>query len=378
MATRITSIGVGKLTSTASYVDAFLVEIYSDSGFTTKVGSQTALAVRSGTSWVQKNLILFNGLIFGNTYWLKAFTVAPVSGQLSTAVTFNLVAGAATTPAPTYGIVSQTANFAGINYVVSVASVPADIEHYEWTYTTDGSTPASTVKPKSIVVPDPTSGNLVIFAGAVPGVNVNLFIRAINTSQLVQAWTAPFTVMQALSNVLDNVGDGTSFTRTTPNQVTGAGRAFTNINADNTYATIPYHGSAFRRVTTTNEGGTLLAAAGTAVGPNVVGSFVLQIPAGFTSYKGTLTVNKTAGTGVGWIISAIIKIGALSSGTVSITQPTASGNAVVSITGLTGGTQITVQVVLSIDNTSDATHSVTGQAVFTHNEYTDQDTSNLL
>lgn len=376
MATRVTSLGVGKLTSTDPYVSTFLVEIYSDSLMTIKVGQASAFADFFGGVWLQRDTVFFDGLVFGNTYFLRATTVAPISGTLGTWTNFSIVAGSSTTPAPTYGIVSQTATFSGINYVVSVASVPVDIEHFEWTYTTDGSTPGSTVKPKGTVVQDPTSGNLVLFAGATVGVNVQLYIRAVNTAQLVQAWTAPFLVMQALSSVLDNMADGVTRVAVSPNQRTGAGLAFTNISAsDNTYAAIPYHGSAFRRVTPTNEGGGQSANAGINVAFATTGSFILQIPSGFSVYKGLMTITKT-GASTNYSMQARLKIGSLFSNVITLTSPSTTINGVVTVTGITGGTQITVEVQSATNNTAGAA-SVNNSTGFGHNEYTDQDVSNL-
>jgi hypothetical protein len=217
-ATRVVSVGIGKLTSSALYADSFLVEIYSDSGFTTKIGSATANAVFNGTVWAQKDIIIFDGLVFGNTYWLKAFTVSPISGTLSTVATFSIVAGAATAPAPTYTVTFQVSLFSGISYVITVSSIPSDIEHFEWTYTTDGSVPSATTKPRGTMALN-GSNQLALFAGALPSQTVNLYLRAVNTSQMVQAWTAPGTGATPLAHIIDNLADTANFKKTTPNQI---------------------------------------------------------------------------------------------------------------------------------------------------------------
>jgi hypothetical protein len=173
---------------------------------------------------------------------------------------------------------------------------------------------------------------------------------------------------------LDNIADTGTFEKTTGNEKTGAGRAFTNIASDNSYATIAYHGSAFRRLITTTRSGTHVAPEDDSVFTTVA-SWVLQIPSGFTSYKASVTVSKTAGTGT-WTIQAKLKAGSISSGSVSINNPTTSDTATLTLTGLTGGTQVTVLLQIIITNT-DGIHTITGQASCSQVEYQDQDITNL-
>src|SRR3954462_467712 len=126
MATQLASIGVGKLSSTAKYVDTFIVEIYSDSGYTVKIGQQTSTAQWNGSAWVQKDAIIFGGLVFGTTYYLRAAVIAPTSGAISAWTTFNTAAGSASAPGCTY-TGTFTATTSGIGYIVTPASVPSDI-----------------------------------------------------------------------------------------------------------------------------------------------------------------------------------------------------------------------------------------------------------
>lgn len=190
MATQVASIGVGKLSSTSKYVDYFLVEIYSDSGHTNKIGQATSSAQYDSTSatWKQKDYISFPGLVFGTTYFLRAYTVAPLSGALSAPTDFSTAAGSASAPGCTYPG-TFTATLSGIGYVITPGSVPSDIDHFEAVWTVnDATVPSSTTMP--YWTGQTTNGSIAFFAGGKPNDVIRAYVRAVNTSQQAQAWQA--------------------------------------------------------------------------------------------------------------------------------------------------------------------------------------------
>jgi hypothetical protein len=209
MSTQIASIGVGKLSSTAKYVDTFIVEIYSDSGYTVRIGQQTSTAQWNGSAWVQKDAIIFGGLVFGTTYYLRAAVIAPTSGAISAWTTFNTAAGSASAPGCTY-TGTFTATTSGIGYIVTPASVPSDIDHFEAIWVWDSSTPASTIG--SYWTGQITNSNITFFVGGKPGDTAKVYVRAVNTSQQAQAWQLidTRTVSTTWSGTtIGTIGDGT-------------------------------------------------------------------------------------------------------------------------------------------------------------------------
>ena len=160
-----------------------------------------------------------------------------------------------------------------------------------------------------------------------------------------------------------------------------AGRA-SNINQDGTYATANYHASAARRQVANNRGG---STSGT---NTVVGSFVLHVPPGFSSYKGTLSIQlnatpgNTAGRAYDWSCSAFLRAGTITSAAISVTGSAGVGDVTTSgavqLTGLPSDSDVTIEVVLTHDCQDINLLDVgTTTATFYQYEYADQDLSNL-
>jgi hypothetical protein len=156
----------------------------------------------------------------------------------------------------------------------------------------------------------------------------------------------------------------------TGSPLTGGKRGFSNIFADGTYNTPNYHTSAARILAATNRTGNTADNSGTF---QTVASFSLTLPPQYTQYKGLLTVSKGAGGAV-WTDQGRLKIGALTSNVLTFNNPATSvGPTTVTVTGLTGGTTVTVEV--QVSQNADVAATITG--TFVQNQYTDQDTSNL-
>jgi hypothetical protein len=207
--TQVASIGVGKLSSTAKYVDKFIVEIYSDSGYTTKIGQQTSTAQWNGSAWTQKDAIVFGGLVFGTTYYLRSAVIAPISGVLSAWTNYNTAAGSASAPGCTYSG-TYTATTSGIGYIITPASVPSDIDHFEAVWQFDSTVPASsTICHWSGQL---TNSVITFFVGGSPGQVAKVYVRAVNTSQQAQGWQLVDTRTISTTwsgTTTGTIGDGT-------------------------------------------------------------------------------------------------------------------------------------------------------------------------
>lgn len=189
MASKVASIYVAGLQCTSRYVDHFLVEVYSDSGLTTLVGSQTSTAQWDGVSVnYQKDFICFNGLVFGNTYYLRSTAVTPISGAVNWSSTLTLVAGEAAAPEGVTYTGTYTSTFSGINLYVTPANIPSDINHYEAIWTWDGSVPPDASAALASPLVTDLSGKFNLFVGGVPTNSTQVWIRAVNTSGLKQTW----------------------------------------------------------------------------------------------------------------------------------------------------------------------------------------------
>lgn len=145
---------------------------------------------------------------------------------------------------------------------------------------------------------------------------------------------------------------------------------------DSALNTVPYHASAFRNKSTTIQGGSQVTLAGATRAFTTVGSFPLQIPSNATGYKGTLTVTQSGGSTT-YVLQGRLKIGSQTSNIITLSDPATTGSGTVTVTGLTGGTSLTVEVQAASDNSS-GTFSVTNAVAFQQVQYTDQDANNLL
>jgi hypothetical protein len=191
--TQVATVVVAGLSTPSRYVDKFIVECYADSGLTTKVTLQATGAVwDTGSSQnVQKGILVFKGLVYGTTYYFRAGVACPISGTIAWSSTYSLVAGTATGPSAVTYTGSYEGTTSGIYYTLTPASVPSDIDHYDFAFTLDGSVPASSSLPAGSISPGTT---LTFFVGAKPGDRVTTYVRATNTSQQRQVWTSLGTV----------------------------------------------------------------------------------------------------------------------------------------------------------------------------------------
>jgi hypothetical protein len=208
MSTKVATIVVAGMSTTTRYVDKFLVECYSNVGLTNLVTTKFVGAVWDGTSLnLQKGIITFKGLTFGATYYFRAGVVAPITGNTAWSATYSLVAGTATGPSAVTYTGNYEATTSGIAFTLTPASVPSDIDHYEVTWTYDGSVPASN---SLALVTVNHAAALNFFSGGKPGDRVSAYVRAVNTSHQQQIWTSLGTVGIALVAQDAIVHQGTS------------------------------------------------------------------------------------------------------------------------------------------------------------------------
>lgn len=185
----VAAIAVGNLTSPALYVTSFHVEVFSDSGYTELVGSKSCAAVKdsTGNNWIQSDLIGFNGLVRGQTYYIQAGPVSP--GGVATFNRYSIQAGTITIPACTYAG-TFTATTSGITYDITPANVPSDIDHFEAIWTKDGSAPSNDSLDNAWEGKALANGLVHLFVGGAPGQTIHLFFRAVSISGGYQNWFA--------------------------------------------------------------------------------------------------------------------------------------------------------------------------------------------
>jgi hypothetical protein len=141
MASRLIGIYVKNSKTTSKYVDKFHCEIYSDVGLTTKVGQKSVGVTWNGTHSVQKDLIVFDGLTLGTTYYLRGGFSAPITGTITWASTHTQVAGDLTAPACTYTTATEQTT-SGVEFAITPANIPTDFEHWEaWFTKNNAATP---------------------------------------------------------------------------------------------------------------------------------------------------------------------------------------------------------------------------------------------
>jgi hypothetical protein len=186
----ITSLIIANLTTPSLYAASFVVEVYSDSGLTTLIGSGSCAAVPDGAgNFVQASALVVSGLTYGTTYYARAGVVAPVSGVTTWSGTDTIVMGTHTVPSGVTYTATLTASASGVSAAVTPASIPTNTDHYEAIWVVDGSTPAATDTPAWSGNVD-GAGHLVFFAGAAPASVVHIFVRAVNTASQYQTWTS--------------------------------------------------------------------------------------------------------------------------------------------------------------------------------------------
>lgn len=184
----IAAIAVGNLSTSALYVSSFHVEVFSDSTYTTLVGSKACPAIKGSTgNWLQSELISINGLVRGQTYYIQAGPVSP--GGVANFTRYSVQAGVLTVPACTYGG-TFAATSSGVSYDIVPASVPTDLDHFEAIWTKDGSAPSNSSLENAWQGQRLANGIIHLFVGGTPGQNIHLFFRAVSTSGGYQNWVA--------------------------------------------------------------------------------------------------------------------------------------------------------------------------------------------
>lgn len=198
MPTRSTTVVVANLKTLERYADKFEVECWTGPSGSLFAGPLFSKAVPnssviSGTvsGFVQGDLIMFQGLTIGTTYYFRT-RVHPVAGGVASPWTatpssapgwVSEVAGDLTAPNPTYST-NSTSAYGGVIISGNPAGVPADLDHYEFYHSINVSgTPAASALP---TVPRATT--------AVFSMHVNdtdtlyVWVRAVDTSGNQQAW----------------------------------------------------------------------------------------------------------------------------------------------------------------------------------------------
>lgn len=206
--TKVASIMVAGLTCTALYVDHFVCEAYSDSGLTHLVAQASAVVKNVAGTWTQQGSMTLSGLTQGTTYFLRAGVVAPQSGFIDWSSTFSLAAGSTTAPAPSFTFTSNKTG-SGVSYVVTPASIPSDIDHYEAWWTLNATTPALAQKPMW-KGPLNNGTTFSFFVGCHSTQTPTVYVRAVNTSMVQQAW---FELELTSGGTFDNIVDGGTYVK---------------------------------------------------------------------------------------------------------------------------------------------------------------------
>ena len=217
-----TPIAVGNLVTAEKYAEAFEIECWNSSRTTKIDGPRAVSAVYDSTSatWKQKVLVSFAGLTTGTVYSFRARVTTQSEGPPSAWTAWvDETAGDATAPSSTY-TPTWTAIANGALCSVAVSGAASDLDRYEWYWSVASGAPASGTPANA---PNTLSGATVeqTFAGTA-GQTIYAWIRAVDTSGNRQAW-------QSLNNkavgTIDDVADGSSYARTTPDQRDGGGYA---------------------------------------------------------------------------------------------------------------------------------------------------------
>lgn len=209
----VASITVAGLQTPSRWVDGLIVEIYSDAGLTQKVDAQTSGVTWTGSVNVQSDLIMFSGLNFGATYWLRAGVVTPVTNEVTWSSTFSLVASTGSTPTTTYAHLSGLSpNYSagGVTFLFQPINPPPDVDHYEAYWTYDGFVPVASTEPTWRGTT--ANGSWFHFSVGLPGntPGIALYLRAVTTSNKAQAWV---TIGGFGTGNLDHVVNGADFAK---------------------------------------------------------------------------------------------------------------------------------------------------------------------
>lgn len=232
------TIVIGNLKTNALYVSSFHAEVFSDSGYSTLVGSQTSAAVKDLTgAWVQSDLIIFPGLVRGQMYYVKAGPVSPVG--IENLSSYSLQAGTIVVPNVIYPG-TFTATTSGVAYDITPHDAttnlsPTGINHYEAIWTKDGSAPSNSSL-ENAWTGNPVNGVMHLFIGGNPGDNIHLFMRAVSNSGGYQNWYAVDnrSINTAFSGTVN--ASGVTYADGKTVQDLQPGQAGADVTGDNTAA----------------------------------------------------------------------------------------------------------------------------------------------
>lgn len=210
---KIASITVAGLQTTSKWVDHFTAECYSDAGLTNRVNLQSSGSSWDGTNSNQVDLIMFSGLTFGATYWIRVGVVAPTTQEVSWSNTFSIVATSGSAPGVAYTQAPGSPFYgpAGATVVLSPTSTPTDLDHFEAVWSFTGAVPAASTEPfwRGGFLPGTTT--ISLFVSVPVGLtSATLYVRAVSTSHQPQAWTAigvfgPGSIDNAVDGVFGKV-----------------------------------------------------------------------------------------------------------------------------------------------------------------------------
>lgn len=218
MANRVASIMVLGLTCPSQYVDTFTVELYSDATLVNRVAADTSAAVWDGLVSSQFSEVVFSGLVYGETYWVRAGTSSSYSPTISWTAPFSLQAGYED---QSFQQITYSGNYvattSGVSYTISPHSVPLGVARYEMYFVVNNTTvPGLNVTPHWSGEPNATGSWNAGFV-AVPGNVVYAYVRAVSTSGYHQFWEAltPVTVSNATTyGSIDEIPDGQTYAKT--------------------------------------------------------------------------------------------------------------------------------------------------------------------
>ncbi len=190
MSTKVASLAVYNLHTAAEYVDHFIVECYSDAQLLNKVGTKTSPPAASTLGgFNQAALILFDNLVYGTTYWLRAGVVAPVSGAITWSAPYSMQAGSPNPPVVTYSGI-YTATPSGVSVIITPSSQSNDINHFDVYWNSSGTAPVVGQAPQLGNINTLTEGEFQFLVGGHAGQTLYVWVRAVNTSAVPQAWTS--------------------------------------------------------------------------------------------------------------------------------------------------------------------------------------------
>lgn len=201
---------IDNLTTTTRWVDKFVVECYKDQALTQLVGTRYSDATWNGAYNVQKDALVFNGLLQGQTYWLRGGVMVPVTHRTTYHTVWQQIAGQSGTPSASYQV-QEFIGASGITFQVTPINAAANHDYYEAAWRTAGAVnPLATDKPNATTLFKTPAGYFTYSIGGSSGQRFDVYVRAVDTSRNKQPWTfiGSFTI-----GTLDNVGDGTAYAR---------------------------------------------------------------------------------------------------------------------------------------------------------------------